>query len=406
MSALKYWVWLTTLPGLSRRSRLLLLEHFSSPEEIYYAGRDELLLCEGMTPDQAAAVEDKSLEGAERILAECARQELFVLTLQDAAYPTRLRNIYDPPVLLYGRGKMPLFDEEAAIAVVGTRTCTPYGVKAAEMLGYEMARQGALIVSGLAKGIDAAAHRGALRAGGFAAAVLGCGVDVVYPASSRRLYEDLAATGVLLSEYPPGTEPARHHFPARNRIISGLSLATVVVEAPEKSGALITAATALEQGRDVFAVPGPIDAPASRGCNALIRDGAGLVSESWDILGDYRRCFPHKLRNRAAALPDLPPASRSGDEPVTPAEPVEGQKALPLLDLARNREGLTDDQIRVMRVLATDTPLLTDEAAERTELPVRRVLSALTVLEIDGFVRQDGARRFLRTVQIKEDKEG
>ncbi len=227
------------------------------------------------------------------------RKEQFILTMQDAAYPNRLRGIYDPPVLLYGRGALPLFDEEAAIAVVGTRSCTPYGVAVAEEFGYEMAKQGALVVSGMARGIDAAAQRGALRAGGLTAAVLGGGVDVVYPAENRRLYEDIAAVGVLLSEYPPGTEPRSGHFPVRNRIMSGLTLASVVVEAPPRSGALITAHLALDQGRDVFAVPGPITAEASRGCNELIREGAGLASCAWDILGEYEARFPLRLHKTA-----------------------------------------------------------------------------------------------------------
>ena len=265
MAALKYWVWFTTLPGLTNRSKLLLLEHFPSPEDIYYAQPEDLPPVEGLSSSQAALLSDKSTDRAEDVLAHCAKGDIFLLTMQDALYPDRLRNIYDPPVLLYGRGRMPLFDEEAAVSVVGTRTCTPYGISAAEELGYQLAKEGAVVVSGLAKGIDGASHRGALRAGGFTAAVLGGGVDVVYPAENRRLYEDIAATGVLLSEYPPGTEPMGSHFPVRNRILSGLSLAVLVVEAPERSGALITANTALEQGRDVFAVPGPIDAPQQPG---------------------------------------------------------------------------------------------------------------------------------------------
>ena len=274
----------------------------------------------------------------------------------------------------------------------------------ARKLGCQIGAGGGLVVSGLAKGIDAAGMEGALLSGSPTVGVLGCGVDVIYPAENRRLYEDIAATGVLLSEYPPGAEPVGHHFPARNRIISGLSLATVVVEAPEKSGALITATMALEQGREVFAVPGPIDAPNSRGCNALIRDGAGLVSDSWDILSEYQSRYPHKLKNQTAAVPPLPELSVAEEAPVEPAKPV--TKKLPVLDLTQNREGLTDDQLRIMSILSTDQPLLTDEVAERAELPVRRVLSALTVLEIDGFARQDGARCFVRTVEIRKDKEG
>ena len=262
------------------------------------------------------------------------------------------------------------------------------------------------MVSGLARGIDGASHRGALRAGGFPAAVLGGGVDVVYPAENRRLYEDIAATGVLLSEYPPGTEPMGSHFPVRNRILSGLSLAVLVVEAPERSGALITANTALEQGRDVFAVPGPIDAPNSRGSNRLIRDGAGLVTCGWDILEGYRSRFPHRLRPSSENLPPVPeqdslPAQRAEESSTAKPEKKETPPALPVLDLTADTAGLTDDQIRILQVLTTDAPLLTDDVAERADLPIRRVLSALTVLEIDGYATQHGARRFVRTVEIR-----
>ena len=268
MSALKYWLWLTELPGLTNQTRLALLRHFPTPEDVYYADPEEVLLTEGITREQAKLLEDKDCSGADRILADCQQLDLDLLTIQDAGYPNRLRNIYDPPCLLYVRGRLPAFDDEASIAVVGTRDCTPYGVSVAEKFGYGLAAGGALVVSGLARGIDSAALRGALRAGGRTAAVLGNGLDVVYPKENRYLYEDVAAAGALISEYPPGTEPSRGHFPVRNRILSGLCAATLVVEAPERSGALITAGTALEQGRDVFAVPGPIDAPASAGCCA------------------------------------------------------------------------------------------------------------------------------------------
>ena len=399
MAPLKYWLWLTNLPGLTNRSQWLLMEQFSSPEEIYYADEERLHLVEGLGTEQAALLRDKSLQRAEEILTQCAAKDIFIVTACDAAYPARLRNIYEAPLLLYGKGAMPLFDDEAAVAVIGTRKCTPYGIHTAESLGYEMAKQGALIVSGLAEGIDAAAHRGALRAGGFVAGVLGCGVDVVYPASSRRLYEDIAATGVLLSEYPPGSAPERWHFPARNRIISGLSVAAVVVEAPADSGALITAQLASEQGRDVFAVPGPIDSPSSRGCNELIRDGAGLVTCGWDILQEYYNRFAHRLHPDKVALPELPEGG-AGQE-VAEAKPV---VELPVLNLAKNRGSLTDDQVQILRALDAEEGKLTDDIAEELALPVRRVLSAMTMLEIDGYVIQQGARRFVRAVEIMEEK--
>lgn len=408
MAALKYWVWLTTLPGLGERAKLQLLAHFGSPEEIYFAPEGELLLAEGITKLQAALLADKSLDRAEKVLEDCARDGQFLLTMDDAGYPARLRNIYDPPLLLYGKGSLPLFDDEVAVTVVGTRDCTPYGVRAASQLGYELARQGALLVSGMAKGIDGEALKGALRAGGFTAAVLGGGADVVYPAANRRLYEDIAATGVLLSEYPPQTLPEAWHFPVRNRIISGLSVAAVVVEAPVKSGALITAENAMEQGRDVFAIPGPVDAPNSAGCHRLIREGAILATCAWDILGEYESRFPHKLRR---AAPPMPPLPRLAGEPKLAAEkpktnasrPEEAEApALPCLT-AEELAGLSDEQRTVLRALRTDAPLLTDQLAEDSGLPIQRVLPALTLLEISGWAAQNGARSFVRTVALPEE---
>ena len=237
MSALKYWLWLTELRGLKNQTRLALLRHFGTPEDVFYADAGEILLTEGITREQAAILEDHRLDTADRVLADCQRLNLRLLTIQDAEYPGRLKNIYDPPCLLYVKGRLPAFDEEVAVAVVGTRDATPYGISSAEKLGYGLTKGGAVVVSGLAKGIDAAATRGALRAGGVTVGVVGNGLDVHYPYESRYLYEDVAAAGVLLSEYAPGTEPAKNHFPARNRILSGLSLATLVVEAPERSGA-------------------------------------------------------------------------------------------------------------------------------------------------------------------------
>lgn len=394
MSALKFWLWLTELPGLSNQTRLALLRRFPTPEDIYYAEAEEILLTEGITREQAKPLEDKGCAAAEKILADCGELGLHIVTISDAAYPNRLRNIYDPPCLLYVRGRLPAFDDEAAVAVVGTRDCTPYGVSCAEKLGYGLAAGGALVVSGLARGIDSAALRGALRAGGTVAAVLGNGLDVVYPRENRYLYEDVAASGALISEYPPGTPPEGRHFPARNRVISGLTLATLVAEAPERSGALITAASAMEQGRDVFAVPGPIDAPASVGCNRLIRDGAGLVTDAWDILAAYEARFPEKLRRDEAR-----------EEPAVVGyqarQKAEPREVPPSLSLSKNDLSLTDDQIRLLRTM-TEEPALVDELIERTGIPTRRVLSALTVLEIEHLAEQHPGRRYARRVTLTE----
>ena len=394
MSALKYWLWLTELPGLTNQTRLALLRHFPTPEDVYYADPEEVLLTEGITREQAKLLEDKDCSGADRILADCQQLDLDLLTIQDAGYPNRLRNIYDPPCLLYVRGRLPAFDDEASIAVVGTRDCTPYGVSCAEKLGYGLAAGGAVVVSGLARGVDSAALRGALRAGGTVTAVLGNGLDVVYPPENQYLYEDVAAAGALISEYPPGTPPEAKHFPVRNRIMSGLCLGTLVVEAPARSGALITAGTALEQGRDVFAVPGPIDAPASVGCNRLIRDGAGLVSDAWDILGEYEPRFPDKLRREGAR--ETPAVLGYQARQKTEPKPVP-----PSVSLSHNDYSLTDDQICLLRA-RTEEPMLVDDLIELTDIPTRRVLSALTVLEIEHLVTQHSGKRYARAVNLTE----
>ena len=279
------------------------------------------------------------------------------------------------------------------MAAVGTRDCTPYGVACGEKLGYGLASGGAVVVSGLARGIDAAAARGALRAGGTVVGVVGNGLDVHYPYESRYLYEDVSAAGVLFSEYPPGTEPASGHFPVRNRILSGLSLAVLVVEAPEKSGALITAATALEQGRDVFAVLGPIDAPASAGCNRLIRDGAGLVTDASDILREYEGRFLLDLKE-ARQEPEI-----LGYQARTVPEP---KPAAPTLSLSHGDVELTDDQIALLKLLSDTEPMQVDDLTELAGIPTRRVLSALTVLEIDQYAVQHPGKRYTRAVTVTE----
>ncbi|MBQ5566478.1 MAG: DNA-processing protein DprA [Oscillospiraceae bacterium] len=400
MAGLKYWVWLSECRGLTNRDRLSLLEHFGTPENIYYADEGEYLLAEGMSPRTAQVLADKNTEQVERILGECERLGLRLLTMQDADYPLRLRNIFDPPCLLYVKGRLPVIDEEAAIAMVGTRGATPYGVNSAEKIAYGLARQGALVISGGAKGIDTAAHRGALRAGGRTVAVLGCGLDISYPEENVWLFRDIAASGALISEYPPGTPAEGWHFPVRNRIISGLSLATLVVEAPEKSGALITARTALDQGRDVFAIPGPIDAPNSRGCNRLIAEGAGLVTDSWDILREYEAQYPHKLLGQRVELPHV--LGEEAERTVKPAEAVPEQPRLPVLDLREGKTDLTDDQIRILKYLKNG-PQQVDDLIEAVELPTRRVLSALTVLEIDGHVLQSGGKHFSLNAELLEE---
>lgn len=401
---LVHWIWFAHRPGLNDRDKMALLQHFRDPEDIYFAD-DGAFDAIGLSEEAKTALREKNLTSAEEILEACDREKLHILTCQDAAYPARLKNIADPPNVLYYKGRLPDFDGSPVIGVVGTRKASAYGLTTAKRMGYQIARCGGIVVSGMAYGIDGMAMSGALTAGAPAVGVLGCGADIVYPVSNRALFRDTEEYGCILSEFAPGTPPAKWTFPKRNRIISGLSCGVLVVEAPEKSGALITANTALEQGRDVFAVPGPINAASSRGCNQLIRDGAGLVMEAWDVLGTYQQRFPQKLRPIRAVLPEIPGSAET--EPASAsAQPVrqpEKAPALPILNMAREGAALTDDQQRILRLLPTDRPLLADEAAVATDLPVRRVLSALTMLEIDGYVCRQGAGSFLRTVELKEE---
>lgn len=302
MSTAKYWIWLAGRKGLGGLGVNRILDHFGTPEAAFFADPEEYNLLEGLPAGASESLKDKSLDQAEQVLADCDRLLLQVLTRQDADYPNRLRQLPDAPAVLYIKGKLPRFDDEVAVAVVGSRGATEYGVGTAARFGLELTRRGALVISGIAQGIDTAALKGALQAGGPVVSVLGGGVDVPYPRENRFLYEDVAAAGALISEYPPGTENKGAHFPVRNRIISGLALGVLAVEAEEHSGTMITAHLAADQGRDVFAVPGPIDAPMSRGTNLLIQEGAQLVRDPGDILRCYEMYWPGRLR-RGAPLP-------------------------------------------------------------------------------------------------------
>ena len=246
---LKYWLWLTTRKGLGARGAYLVARHFSSPQAAYFADPKAYEAIDGLR--DPSALMDKNLNEAEKILRQCYDQSISILTLQDAAYPQRLLAVDDPPLVLYYKGTLPDFDSNPVIGVVGTRKYTPYGYSAAKKLGHEIASCGGIVVSGGAKGIDTMALESALAAGGVTVAVLAGGLDKYYPAVNTPLFRKMCNTGCLISEYPPGTPANNWHFPIRNRIISGIANGLLVVEAPAKSGALISARHAMEQGRDV-----------------------------------------------------------------------------------------------------------------------------------------------------------
>jgi len=410
MATLKYWLWLTTREGVGHGAAFRLLEHFGTPEGAYFADPEEYKLA-GLTDKGLNSMQDKSLNEAEHILGECERLGVRILTIQDAEYPERLRQIDDPPCVLYVKGRLFAFDEELAVAVVGAREPTPYGVDMAGKLGLDLARRGALVVSGIAQGLDSAALKGALAGGGRVVSVLGNGVDVVYPPSNRELYADVAAAGALISEYPPETAVDGRHFPVRNRIISGLSLGVVAVEAAEHSGTLITARLALEQNREVFAFPGPANAPMSRGTNRLIQKGeAKLILSADDVLEEFSLLYPHKLRaaeplsqaEESARLEQIPRPEAAEKTEQPPKREVDKGKKRAYITLKDGSGEFTDDERDILLALGERT-LRPDDLVEATQIPARRVLSALTMLQLRGHVEERPGKRFESTVLLKTE---
>ncbi|MEG2097164.1 MAG: DNA-processing protein DprA [Pseudoflavonifractor sp.] len=406
MATLKYWLWLTGRRGLRGGDAFRVLEQFGTPEAAYFADPAEYEES-GLNPRACAALQEKNLDEADRILADCDRLGIRVLTIQDAEYPERLANIYDPPCVLYVKGKVFAFDEEVAIGVVGSREPSEYGKRMAGKLGGELARSGALVVSGIAQGLDTAALRGALAAGGPAVSVLGGGIDVIYPRENTYLYQDIAAVGALISEYPPGTENEGWHFPVRNRILSGLSVGVVAVEAAARSGTLITARLALDQSREVFAFPGPADAPMSRGTNLLINRGeAKLVTCGWDLLCEYVDRFPGKL-TRPKGLVEEPPepmqdTKKAKPEPEPAEKPVDKAEKRAYITLQACQAEFTDDERDILLALAKG-PLRSDDLVEAVQIPARRVLSALTMLQVRGHVKELSGKRFESNVELETE---
>ncbi len=403
-----HWIWLSTRPGMNDRQKKLVLDAFGDPEDVYCANQPELSRLEGLDQEAVSALMDKQLSNAQTILRQCVDKGISLCTMQDAAYPNRLKHIADPPLVLYYKGQIPDMDHVPVIAVVGTRRASAYGMNVSRRIGYQIAACGGILVSGAAQGNDAMAMQGALLAGSCAVGVLGCGVDMVYPKSNRNLFADLERSGCLISEFPPETEPFRWNFPRRNRIISGLSNGVVVVEAPRGSGALITAKQALEQGRDVFCVPGNVDLPTFEGSYELLRDGATPVRNGWDVVSEYQAMYPgavHPMGEQGGDpiltgednfLPKVAENAHSPAKKLTKNKkkeklPIDNQAKPPYSDLNERLEKLPEQE-RLIASLLTKERLVDDLIAE-TGLPAARVGVALTMLEIKGIIKRLPGKR-------------
>ena len=357
MSDLKYWVGFNRIQGLGRAKFSLLEGYFGDLERAWKASASEL---------KAAGLDSKSIEAVvaarpdispDSELERLERNHIKALTWNDPAFPARLKEIYDVPPVLYVRGDITP-EDEWTIAVVGTRRATIYGREVTERLVTELVRNRITVVSGLARGIDSIAHHTALEAGGRTIAVFACGLDIVYPPENVKLAQAVIEHGAIVSEYPLGIKPKADHFPRRNRIMSGISLGVLVTEAGEGSGAMITASLALEQNREVFAVPGSILSPASRGVNRLIKEGAKLVSEVQDILEELNlTMIPRQMEMR-----ELVPENET--------------------------ESL------IMRHLSHE-PIHIDEVCRSSSLPIATVSSTLAMMELKGIVRQMGGMNYI-----------
>jgi DNA processing protein len=366
------WLRLKLTPGLGNRSILRLIRRFGSPVAAVKASRVQLDGISGIQERaKRALARGEVSRPPEREWEDLQAMGAELVCLGDESYPANLKEIADPPAVLFVRGKLEPRDL-VAVAVVGSRAASAVGMAFTERLCRELAGYGVTVVSGLAVGIDAAAHRGALNARGRTLGVLGCGLDVGYPQANRTLKENIMASGAVMTEFPLGTPPLAGHFPQRNRIISGLALGVVVVEAAQRSGSLITARAALEQGREVFAVPGTARNRRSAGPHRLLREGAKLVECAEDILEELR---PHLVRRGG---PDLPASA------PTPADTPSGGPC-----------DVTSEETTVLGCL-DEQPLQIDQICRRLQWPAARVTALLLSLELKGLVRQLPGKYFVR----------
>ena len=378
MDKLIYWVWLSQRVSPNNLCIRQLIKEVPDPEIIYNMNEEHLLVLPYLNKVSILKLLDKDLEETKKIIEKCENNNYNIICYSDEYYPERLRNIPDFPIVLYHRGDKFLFDELLCISVVGTREPSGYGIKMAKQIARELAYNNALVISGMAFGIDASAHLGAMSVDKPTVAVLGSGIDDPTPKTNKKLYEYMLYNGCVISEYPPGARIYPSNYAVRNRIISGLSLGTVVVEAEEISGSLITARNALNQGRDVFSVPNLADNKKGDGTNNLLRDGAILVTSAKDILEEYKGMFGSidiiKSFNESSYNKNF--LKEDFIDKFTDLVPIEKEVAL---------------SVEVQ-------PTTADEISKKSNIPMNYVLSTLTMLEIKGVVKSVVGNKFMLNI--------
>lgn len=352
----KYQVWLGSLPGVGSTRFMALMKYFGSAKNVFESSKEQLVNCREIGEVTADIIfKNRDIEKIDRYLKKVQENEIKVYTMEEEAYPENLRNIFDPPPIIYVKGDLKK-EDNLALGIVGSRKASEYGLKASEKIAEALAKLGITIISGMALGIDSAAHRGAIKAKGRTIAVFGCGLCNVYPTSNMNLYREILKNGAVISEYPIGEKAFPEHFPARNRIISGLSKGILVVEAGLKSGSLITTDFALEQGRDVFAIPGNIFSSNSKGTNNMIKNGAKLVDCIEDILEEWNLA------------------------PINEHLPVDNSE-------------LSSDEKAILNYFERGNFSI-DELIECSKMAPNKIMAILTIMEINGLVQQISGRYY------------
>ena len=406
MTEPRFWIWMQQALGAGNYKVNQVIRQFGTPEPLYRMGQQELLETGIFTSKEAALLRLTTLDDAQKCVALANRYGCAILTPDLPEFPENLTNMDATPCVLYVLGDLSPLKDRPVLCMVGTRSSTPYGERTAGILSRELAGAGCAVVSGLAVGIDSAAHEGALAAGGYTVGILACGMNVNYPTASAKLKRRiLDSGGALITEFPFGARPTRFSFHIRNRLLSGISSGVVVVQAPAGSGALITARYALDQGREVFAVPGEVGDESMKGCNRLIADGAVLVQDAESILAEYRPRFPELGRPQKPPMAPVPGGKHHPQRAVPTAE--EAQELEPVLQVAQpappfearpaveRMEGLPLTQTaKELCCILEVAPLDCDQLVERTGLAVSELMSALTELELNDLAESLPGGRF------------
>ena len=389
---MRYWVWLSQL-NISPKARAAVVRDFGDAETAFLSKEGSFRGRSGISAREADALEKRDLSETDRVLARCREQNLTVLPITDPAYPNCLRQIFDPPAVLYVQGTLPPVDEFPVLAVIGTRRASPYGIKMSRDLSRQIADAGAVVLSLLTQGIDEAAAQGALLSSAPCIGVLGTSHEVCRLPIAR----EVAHAGAVISEYPPGRESMKHFFRERNRVAAGLSDGVVVVEAPEKSGTRLFVTDAVEQGRDIFAVPGNADSENAAGTLSLLKEGAKLVTDAEDILEEYRIRYPAFFSDTEPAPAKKPARVQKRGQGDGGQQRDSKQTAGSVLTAPEDRRTvpLSELQQRILDAIGEFSTHV-DDITERTGLTTAQVLSQLTLLEIKGFVRRDAGKRFAR----------